>query len=344
MIREYSYRVEVLRNGAVLTELLSSQPPAVNFDAQAGIKSSMAGTFLHNDKVNYLTDELRLVQCINGVEEPLGIFAVGTCTDVYDDAGIHRVQLEAYDRGYRLTETRSESILHLDAGTNYLDAVEQLLTEAGIYQVMATPTPLKLAMDREDWDMGTEYLEIVNTLLEEINYNPVWFNSAGYAVLAPCKDPGSGPVSHIYDGTNEISILRPGIQVERDAFGRPNVFIVICENPDLPAPLTATAVNDDPISSLSTVKRGRRICAVERIDNVASQAELDKYAKRLMTDSMLSSEVLTVQTAIDGGHGLLDTVAINHPQVSGSFEELSWRMTLAPGEPMTHRLRRLIIL
>ncbi len=54
MIREYSYRVEVIRNGAVLTELLSSQPPAVNFDAQAGIKSSMAGTFLHNDKINYL--------------------------------------------------------------------------------------------------------------------------------------------------------------------------------------------------------------------------------------------------------------------------------------------------
>jgi len=344
MIRSYSYRVDVLRNGAVVAELKATAPPSVYCDSAADIKASMAGTFAFNPVVNYLTDELKVWQIIDGVEAPLGVFLTGTYTDIYDEAGTHVTRLECYDKAYLLQQTRTENIYHISAGTNYVAAIEQLLLAAGITLYIVTPTAHTLATDREDWEVGTDYLTIVNTLLGEINYNPIWFSADGYGILEPSAEPDAGRIDHTYDGSTELSVLYPDCTAETDIFDKPNVFLVICSNPDLPAPMSASAVNDNPLSSLSTFKRGRRIVDIRYVDNVASQEELDAYAKHICFDSMLSSETVTVKTALMPGHGLLDTVAINHPKIQGIFQETSWGMTLAPGQYMTHTLRRMILI
>lgn len=343
MIRQYARRVDVIRSGAVLTELQPIGNPSIDANAEADIKISMSGTFAYNDLVDYLNDELKPYQIIDGAEYPVGVFQIGTYSDHYDDNGVHTIQIEAYDRALQLQQTKTETILHLSAGTNYIQAVETLLVEAGISLYFKTDTTEVLATDREDWDIGTDYLTIINALLGEINYGSIWFNQDGYAVLQPAKRPSAANIDHEYVG-GEFSILKRDASRETDIFDKPNVFIAICENPDLNAPLISTAVNDNPLSALSTFKRGRRIAKVYRVKNIASQEALDEYAKRLCSDSVLSSETSEISTANMPGHGIFDTVALTHPDIEGIYQETAWSLILAAGQTMQHTLRRSILI
>lgn len=344
MIRNYSVRVDVLRNGATVTSLQIIGEPTIDSNSESELKTSMFGIFKDDSDVNWLTDELKPFQIIDGEEYPVGVFPIGTYSTHTDENGVLSVSVEAYDRSLYLHQRKTESILHLSAGTNYIQAVEQLLVDAGIFLYMATPTAEVLPTDREDWDIGTSYLSIINTLLSEINYGQIWFNSNGLAVLQPAKTPSPSNIDHQYSGQDKINVLQRPNSVETDAFDTPNVFIVICDNPDLPEPLIASAVNDNPLSALSIIKRGRRIVQVHRVDNIASQAALDDYAQRLRSSSMLASEVATISTANVPGHGVYDTVALVHPDLDGIFQEISWHLILAPGQTMIHKLRRSILI
>lgn len=342
-MRDYRIRVDVIRNGSVLTGLHPISDPVIDCNAEAEIKVSMAGHFVDDPVVNWLSDEIMPFQIIDGVEYPVGVFPIGTATPSYDENGMKTVNVEAYDRTLILKQTKTEDILHLSAGTNYVQAVEQLLVRAGIPMYLATPTGEVLATDREDWDVGTPYLTIINALLSEINYGQIWFNAEGSAILQPAKTPSVANIDHRYGGDRTVRVLKRPCAIETDVFDAPNVFIVTCGNPDLAAPLTATAVNDNPLSALSTLKRGRRIVQKVQVDNIASQAALDDYAQRLCAASMLTSEVATIYTANLPGHGVYDTIALNHPDLDGIFQEVAWSLILAPGQTMLHKLRRSIL-
>lgn len=344
MIRNYSVRVDVIRNNAFFKTLRLISDPVIDSDSSAELKTSMSGIFRDELDVNWLTDELKPYQIIDGVEYPVGVFPIGTYSKNTDENGVSSVNVEAYDRALYLLQIKTETVLHLSAGTNYMQAVEQLLVDGGISLYLATPTTEVLATDREDWEIGTPYLTIINTLLSEINYGQIWFNENGFAILQPAKTPSSSNIDHQYSQRDKVKVLKRPTGVETDAFDAPNVFVVICDNPDLEAPLVSTAVNDSPISALSTFKRGRRIVSVSNLDNIASQAALDEYTQRLCAESMLSSEIATISTANLPGHGVYDTVAIDHPDIDGIFQEISWSLVLAPGQTMIHKLRRSILI
>lgn len=206
-------------------------------------------------EIDYLNDELQPVLIIDGVETPIGVFVPGTVTTSSKGYGVDLDRVEAYDRGVKLQQAKTETLLHWSAGTKYLDAVKQLLVSAGIGMVMETPSTLTLPTDREDWAIGTPYLTIINALLAEINYNDIWFDARGTAVLQPRQEPSAERIAHTYTDGTPLSVLMPDSESELDIYDAPNVFICTVSNPDLEEPMTATAVNDNPMSALSTVRR-----------------------------------------------------------------------------------------
>lgn len=344
MVRTYDARVDVYRDGARVTSLrfLKDSPPEVTCSQDAVIRMGLRGEFLRNAELDYLNDELRPVQIIDGVEHPCGVFHISAYQDKIGEEG--RMQsIEAYDKCFLLQSTTTEDVLRFAAGTKYLTAIENLLTAAGIGLYIMTPSNATLQTDREDWEIGTNYLEIVNELLVEINYAPIWFDANGYGVIEPKTEPSAENIKHTYKGTDVTSVLSYNATSSVDIFGKPNVFICICENPDLPAPLIARAENNSPLSSLSTIKRGRRIAKTFKVDNIASQADLQTYVDDLMFQSMLSAETLSITTANMPGHGVGDTVAILHPEISGIFRETGWKISLGPGKLMSHDLQRMVV-
>lgn len=346
MIRHISARVDILRDGVRCGSLPfpQSSPPSVMADSDSAIKTSLAGVFLHTGEIDYLNDELQPVLIIDGVESPIGVFVPGTVTTSSKGYGTDLDRVEAYDRGVKLQQAKTETLLHWSAGTKYLDAVKQLLVSAGIGMVMETPSALTLATDREDWAIGTPYLTIINALLAEINYNDIWFDARGTAVLQPRQEPSAERIAHTYTDGTPLSVLMPDSESELDIYDAPNVFICTVSNPDLEEPMTATAVNDNPISALSTVRRRRRIPTIVQLDNIASQEELQRYAEHLAFESMLASKTVTVTTLAEPGHGVGDVVAISRPELSGIYQETGWYLTLSGGQTMSHTLRQVVLI
>ena len=341
--RDVSYQVRVLKNGVEAGEILWQQKnaPTVMWDKDGQIKSSFLGQFYPPSAADLLTDELKPYAIINGVEYPLGVFRAATLSRVNTTYG-SMLSIEAYDRCWKLQSTRTESVIHFNAGTLYTTAIDQLLTECGISLRLVTPSTAALSTDREDWEIGTDYLTIVNQLLSEIAYNELWFDVDGVARVEPYLEVSKRLLTHKY-GEKGLGIYNPVVgdsSVETDLFSKPNVFICVCSNPELAEPMVAVSENDNPASITSIFRRGMRIAQRYQVENTASQAELQAYADKLRLESMFSTETLSFETLAEGGHGLGDSLSIDDRRLGGIYEETAWSITMMAGELMKHTAKR----
>ena len=353
-------RYKLLRNNYEYGELFSgNNTPTLRAESSGEIKMSLQGSFLpiavdaHGNKVevNWLTDEIKPELIIDGISTPLGVLMPST-VEPNEDKGSTILSIQAYDRCWKVRDTKVEGTIYLSAGTAYLDAVEGLLTASGITTIIKTPSNAVLPEAREDWKTGTSYLKIVNTLLSEINYKQLWFNENGFAVLEPVSSPTAENIQHIFtnkkrDLRNEKEVetisVYPKIKRKTDIYQAPNVFVCVCSNADKDAPMVAKAVNSNPQSPLSTMRRGRRIVKVVNVDNIASQEELQAYANTILYDSMTTGEIITIETPLLPGFGVQDVSAIKYDDVFGICIEKSWSMSLTPGGTMQHTLEKVVI-
>ena len=344
MMRTIDFRFRVIRNGGdyCLLHPADNSKPCIRMDDSGDIKTLFTGSFLAPEKeVNWLTDEIRPELILNGVTHRLGVFLPAIVSET-DDGVTKSIPIEAYDRGWLARDCRVESRPFFAAGTNYLSAVSSILTSAGIIQIIETPTEAVLAEDREDWEVGTSCLDIANQLLDEINYEHIWFDRDGACILEPVAVPSAQNIEHTLDENNVESMLSPGMSNTTDFYSTPNVFICICSNADKGTVLTATAENTNPQSPLSIARRGRRIAKVVQVNNIASQEELQLYANRLVTDTMFTGETVRVQTALLPGFGVGDTVALQYGDIFSVCRERSWNMQLTVGGKMTHTLEKVV--
>ena len=359
MIRNEAVRFKVRRNGAEYGEIFpaNNSAPQLRADSKSQIKMSLRGTFLksafdsrgNSVEVDWLNDEIEPVLVINQAEYPLGVLMIATVK--YKTGTPSTVDVEAYDRSWRVKDTRKASTVYFSAGTLYLDAVEALLVESGIENIARTETTSVLTEDREDWETGTSNLEIVNALLSEINYNELWFNQTGVAVLQPKKSAEAANIQHIFmdkkpDPRNpkEVGIvsLSPERSKKVDLYNSPNVIICICSNADKSGPMVAMAENMNTNNPLSIPRRGRRITSTISVSNIASQEALQAYAEQKVTDSIMTGEAISVKTQLQTGFGIGDVTALQTEELTAICVETSWTMELRSGGTMTHELERVV--
>lgn len=346
MIRELDFRVDVLRLGVPYSSLTFSQttPPTLSCASDSEIAMTLSGVFLHNDAVDYLSDELRPVLIVDGAEHPCGVFRVVSSHAQTNAAGVTYDQLECCDRAVLLKWHKLEKRDFWPAGTSYDTVISHYLIDAGITRVSFTPSAHVLQSDREDWDIGTEYLTIINQLLSEINYAALFFDPSGTAILRPYAAPSVSSIKHTYGEGEGARLTSPGFSADLDLFSRPNVIICILENPEYPEPLVATSVNDFPSSALSTIRRGMRIPEIVKVSNIASPDELQAYADRLRNEAMQTSEFIEIESGIQPGHSVADTVARVGFEREGIYRETAWSFPLAAGQKMRHKLERTVMI
>lgn len=342
-MRSTSFRVDVLRQGVLFEQLYYDAPPAVACSSTAQIAMTLRGTFLNNPRVNYITDELRPMLVRDGVAHPLGVYCIGTRQVEVLPTGAYRDKIEAYDRTVRLSWAKTEARAYWRKGTLYQTVIEHYVAAAGVPRLSFTPSDAVLQTDRADWDVGTSYLTIVNQLLDEIGYRPLHCDCYGLMVARPRVEPSAANITHSFGPSQADVLLQMELTRELDLYNAPNVFIAYVENPELAAPMTATAVNDSPTSPLSTVGRSVRIPKITKLDNIASQAALQAYVDKQCAESRMAYEQVTIKTAPRPGHGVADTVALVHDGASGIYEETGWSMSLKDGSLMTHTLRKAVM-
>lgn len=340
--RTIDFQYVIMRGAADLTtiEPVEGGEPTLRCDDKGDVPMSLSGQFIPNDQVNWLSDRIRPEIIIDGTSTPLGIFLPAT-VNINDDDNRRTLEIEAYDQCWLLQDWKTEKMIY--AGGRYLTAVQRLLTEAGIGLVAATPNTLSIQNAKAGWEIGTPYLTIINELLAEINYKSIWFNSEGVAILEPATIPDAQHIQHVLDATDPDCLILPGISRSTDVYAAPNVIIVVCEAPEKTGePLVSKVENINPDSPLSIQARGRRIVKYEKIKGIANQEELDAYANRSLSMTMLSGEVAVLQTALMPGWGVGDVTAVNYGDFQAICVEHSWEMELKVGGAMRHTLERIV--
>lgn len=330
--RERRERFDVLRGGVKFCEIEAQDGVTIRMQTGAKVKTALSGAFYIPPDVDLLSDMIRPMIWENGEWTPLGVFVVANATANYvDDEG--SVQIDARDCGELVQRQTAEDGFLLSAGALYTNVIPELLTRCGVENIRVYHSGATLATDRADWEIGTSYLDIVNQLLGEINYADLWFDAEGCARVEP---PGDGTkVKHSYLA-DEASVLDAAYTIESSAFSSYNVFTAVVSSPDLEAPLVATASNDDPLSPLSTVNRGRIPMPVIRLDSMAGEDALREYVERLRNQSVVSTQTVIFETAVIP-HGVGDFIYLNHHQAKGVWEETEWTIRMGPGGTMTHR-------
>ena len=356
-MRDISFNFVIVRNGADYGLLAPAKDsaPSIRMSADGEIKTSFSGEFLptvlgFDNKpdpdlaVDWLSDQIRPELVIDGIPHSLGVYLPTTVTENHDELGTGLVSydVEAYDRCWIVKSTIPTSVFFA-ANVSYLTAIEALLTACGIALISATPTTAKFTEARADWQIGTDSLTIISQLLSEINYNPLWFDPDGTAILEPASTPTAANIEHTLDAKDPDTLIRAGLQKTMDFYNTPNVFLCVCNNADKSGIMTATAENTNPQSPLSVARRGRRITKVVNVDNIASQSELRAYADRLCWESMFTSEVIEVQTGLLPGFGVKDVVAIDYGDTFEVCIEKAWTMDLQPGGRMNHTLEKVVL-
>ena len=335
-------RFIVVRNGGDFGELYAIGAPSLRMNDNSAIKMSLSGKFAQDDTLNLLTDRIRPELVIDGVRTPIGLYLPATVTKSENET-TKSMQIEAYDQCWLVRDTKTESLVLYPAGTNYIDLVQSILASCGIALVVAQETDAELAEDRQDWDIGTSYLTIVNQLLSEINYNPLWFDSDGTAILEPASVPSAENIWHTFDLADPATLARPGVQRSTDIYSAPNVFICVCSNADKSGPMVARSENTNPQSQLAIQRRGRRIAKVVQVDNIADQNELQAYADRLRNESMITSETIYLTTGLLPGFGVDNVVGLIEDDEMTVCIERGWSMTLTTGGTMQHTLEKVVV-
>lgn len=330
------------RNNVDFSELLAVDGgnPTIRMVVSAEVKMVLEGTFLQNPQMNFIQDHLKPVFYIDGKGYQVGEYIVTDAVLNTVDGTRKELEITAYDLTYLAKQSKIEDRLLIKAGTLYTDAIRAQIVDSGILNFIVVPNTATFATDREDWEPGTSRLQIINDLLSEINYNSLWMDLSGTVRGTPYQQPLAENITIEYRN-DQYSILYPDDSSTTDIFDKPNVFIAVVENPDLPENLRAEAVNDDPTVPYSTVNRGR-IAQYEKLDNIASQAELQAYVDNLKFKSLMSTQEIEFSTAANPVHSAFDIIGFYKDDLTGIYEETEWSFPFTPGQAMTHRVRRAI--
>ena len=333
---EVSARLYLKRQGVRrdAMRLVTETPIKVSMVSDADIKMTMQATAEYDGEIDYFRDTLEPVLVFNGVEHPVGNYVIGG--SVKESDGMRTwYQLTGFDLTQKARRHCAEERLYFPTGMKYTDAMEQLLTLAGITNYLVEPSDFVMATDREDWERGENHLTIINALLREMNYNTLYAGLDGIVRATAYRTPTAQNVTVCY-GVDGAKILVPGARIEVDAFSHYNVFHYTCENPDLVNFFTAYSENSSAGNRFSTLNQGR-VPVFRKMDNAPSQHALQEICDRERLESMIANNTIEFETGLNPAHSAFDVVAINKKEFNGIIKETEWSMELHRGGVMRHK-------
>lgn len=317
----------------------------ISMASLAQIKRTARFSIIDKGNIDWLNDRIQPIYMLKmpdggWVKWSLGIFIPSTPSKTETGGVIYR-EVEAYDGLVVLKDDKFSSRYVIPGGTNYSEAIYQLLFDSGIQKINIDITDKILPSSRE-FEIGTEILSAVNQLLSEINYTTLTVDEYGYYTSKKYISPSDRVAEYTY-ADDELSILSSGINEELDIFGVPNIWVVVVSNPEL-EPLISVYENNNPESITSTISRDRNIVDYREIDSIADQSSLDDYVKRIANNASQVYGHVIFETALNPLHSYSDVLNLKYGPLSidDKFSETKWTLPLQAGAKMVHEVRRVV--
>ncbi|WP_461614378.1 hypothetical protein [Clostridium sp. Marseille-QA1073] len=345
--RETKYTIELLNKHDIKIGELEAEPTgSIRFDSLAEIKR-MANITVKESQfrdIDWLNDRIRPVFNLRMKDGGyaswnMGVFLISSPTRKESGANILR-DLELYDKSLILKEDKFESRYLVSKGTNYVEAIINIINKAGISKVDIKSSSSTATIDKE-YEIGTNKLEVINSLLKEINYTSLWVDEAGVFRADKYLIPSEREADYSYKD-NQLSVIETGSIEELDLFSVPNKWVVVASNPEKEA-IISKYENVSATSPISIPNRGRVITDYRTVDDIADQVTLDAYTKRVAYEASQIYGEFRFNTAIMPHHSYMDLLFIDHKNmgINSKFTEMNWRINIGSGN-MEHTCRKVV--
>nr|DAT81682.1 MAG TPA: tail protein [Caudoviricetes sp.] len=266
MVRQISFKYELLNiNNTHKKWLKTVKSCDIQWQSLTQLKSSAKISMRKDDDVDYMNDRVRIYRVENGVEQILGTFLLCSSNDDENGYNVTNKDCECYSLLKILLDDKLEQTYQVVAGTNVVNEVIRLIGISNAYNI---PLSNKVLLTAKTYKAGTTYLDVINDLLDTINYTALYTDKMGVYVSKPYVLPQDREIEFTWK-CDINGLIRPDKNRSLDAFNIPNVFAVSTNDININPPLTHTYVNDNPSSPTSTVSRGRRIVQTATVDTTS---------------------------------------------------------------------------
>lgn len=280
----------------------------IDRDSEAATLGSATINAAESIGESYVRVYLIAIQNGKRYKEPLGTFLVQTPSWSFNGK-TRDISIDAYTPLLELKENLPPIGYSILKNDNIMSTAYRLCRERVRAPVVETTCETTLYADFVA-NTDDTWLTFLTDLIANAKYT-FGLDELGRVLFLPVQDAAALQPVWTYTDDNS-SILYPDIDLDRDLYGIPNVVEVVYSSEH--DTYHARAVNDDPNSPISTVKRGREI--VHRVTNPdlygdPTENQTQEYAERLLR------QLSTLECTVTYSHGycpvrLGDCVRLNY--------------------------------
>lgn len=229
-----------------------------------------------------------------------------------------------------------EMFLVDQAITSGIDGVGKAISK--IIQEVLAGLPIKYTIEgnnsasTEAWGIGKFRGSILQTLAVSGDYFNPWFDNTGVMRFIRTFNPSTKVPDFDWDTGNQV--IRSSIIKSDDLLTAPNAFVVISNASETSDEEVVGRASVPSSAPHSVVNRGFQITDVRDLQ-VSNSAQAQQVARGLVNRQTVF-ERANVSTAPDPR---FDSYNVIHWQDS-KWMSLGWQLTLVPGAPMNHMIRR----
>ncbi|ROR95521.1 hypothetical protein EDD28_0077 [Salana multivorans] len=245
--------------------------------------------------IDWIDDRVRIYKTVEDQEFLIGTLMTTWPTEYQRPTGVE-VTIGLVGKVAVLERDKVDTAYSLAAGANVVDAVKALIASTGETAMAVTPSP-KTLREGMVWPPATSRREIINDLLQSINYMSIHCDRQGRYIIAPWIAPADRPIAYEFR-EGETSIHLPTWQREADLSTVPNKFIAVSPGTDEEPALVGVATNENPNSPFSYQGRGNRwITERDTAVEAPDQTTIDAIAARRLQGFLSPTAALLVQHA-----------------------------------------------
>lgn len=161
----------------------------INFDRD--VIGSINLNLIDESGMNFISDLIRPWYCVNYNDEvykfPLGTYFLFSPKSQSDGNYVERPSY-GYDMLYALEQDKINSSVTYDAGETVTDIIFDLLDNVGSWVKYNIPESSETLVEDASYEIGRSKLFLINSLLNKINYYPLWSSGMGIYRSIPWSD------------------------------------------------------------------------------------------------------------------------------------------------------------
>jgi hypothetical protein len=301
----YEYEILSLVNGVYvhngfITDYISTAN--VSFDFSRNVVGGASFSIRNHAELNYLTDLIKVWYNLttNGVNYryPIGVYMLSTPAKKYDGK-LYSRDIQAFDLLLALEQDTTITSQSFSAGTNVVTAVTALINSVGTWVNLNIEPCTDVLGEDVSYELGKSKLFIINSLLNMINYYPLWCTGNGVYKSIPWVDNYN--VAYEFLDDNE-SLYESDLSINIDYSDIYNRVVIINNQlqSDTPPLYKVWTLEDEDLAShpFSYTSIGRYV--TKKFDSDAvSQGYVDLRARRE------TLKMLELEESIDYRHAFV---------------------------------------